>query len=235
LQSAFERQRQFTADASHELRTPLTIIGLETSRVLEAKRQASEYERTLRVIQNENEHMTHLVNDLLTLSRLESGQTQPQMERVDLSDTALEVVERLAPLAAARHIHLEAGELPEAPVLGDRAILVQMVSNLVENAIKYAPETSGRVLVETGCEGQQAWVRVEDNGPGIAAEDLAHLFERFYRADKARMRATGGDPGGSGLGLAIVQWVARAHGGEVQVSSQLGAGSTFEVRIPSKS
>ncbi len=234
LQSAFERQRQFTADASHELRTPLTIIGLETSRALEAKRTAGEYERTLRVIQTENEHMTHLVNDLLTLSRLESGQTQPQMEAVDLSDVALEVVERLAPLAAARHIHLEAGELPESPVRGDRAQLVQMISNLMENAIKYVPETTGRVQVETGCHDSRAWVRVVDNGPGISDEDRPHLFERFYRADKARLRAGDSDPGGSGLGLAIVQWIAHAHGGEVRVESRLGEGAAFEVALPSQ-
>ena len=232
LQAAFERQRQFTADASHELRTPLTIIGLETSRVLEAKRPTTEYERTLRVIQTENEHMTRLVNDLLTLSRLESGQTQPQMEDVDLSDATLEVVERLAPLATAKHIHLEAGELPEAPVRGDRSYLVQMISNLMENAIKYVPEDTGRVQVETGCEESQVWVRVEDNGPGIADEDLPHLFERFYRADKARRRAGENDPGGSGLGLAIVQWIARAHGGKVNVKSRPGEGTTFEVVLP---
>lgn len=234
LQSAFERQRQFTADASHELRTPLTIIGLETSRTLEAKRPVSEYERTLRVIQTENEHMTHLVNDLLTLSRLESGQTQPHMEDVDLSDATLEVVERLAPLATAKHIHLEAGELPEAPVKGDRAYLVQMISNLMENAIKYVPDGMGQVKVETGCEDSRVWVRVEDNGPGISDEDLPHLFERFYRADKARLRAGGNDPGGSGLGLAIVQWIAHAHGGKVNVTSRLGEGSTFEVVLPNR-
>lgn len=235
LQAAFERQRQFTADASHELRTPLTIIGLETGRVLENKRSAAEYERTLRIIQGENEHMSRLVNDLLTLSRLESGQTQLQLEEADLSDAALEVVERLAPLAAAKHIHLEAGELPETPLCGDRSSLVQLISNLVQNAIKYAPEGSGRVLVETGRNESEVWVRVEDNGPGIPEEDLPHIFERFYRVDKARRQSGENDPGGSGLGLAIVKWIARAHGGTVNVQSQPGTGSTFTVSLPPRS
>ncbi len=236
LQAAFERQRQFTADASHELRTPLTIIGLETDRALSGERDAPEYQRTLEVIRGENAHMTRLVNDLLVLARLESGQARLKQEPVDLSDIALDVMERLSPLARAKGIHLEAGELPAAPVLGDSETLGQMISNLVGNAIKYAPAGSGMVQVETGVSGGKAWVRVVDNGPGIPPEDQPHLFERFYRSDKTRGRVgEQSDPGGSGLGLAIVRWVALAHGGEVKVESALGAGATFEAALPSYS
>ena len=167
--------------------------------------------------------MTRLVNDLLVLARLESGQAHLKQEDHDLSDIALDVIERLSPLAAARNIHLEAGELPCSPVVGDGDYLGQMVSNLVGNAIKYSPGGSGLVRVETGERDGKAWVRVEDNGAGIAEEDLPHLFERFYRSDKTRGRSNEqSDPGGSGLGLAIVQWIAKAHGGEVSVQSTAG-------------
>jgi heavy metal sensor kinase len=237
LQAAFDRQRQFTADASHELRTPLTIVGLETDRALEKQRSPQEYESALQVIRSENEFMSHLVNELLTLARLDSGQIALKSEALDLSDLTLEVMERLAPLARHKQVGLYTGELPETPIHGDRQYLTLMITNLVENAIKYSPEKQGAVQVNTGTRlengATRAWLRVEDNGPGIRAENLPHLFDRFYRVDKARARdADEGQPDGVGLGLAIVQWVARAHQGEVSVSSQVGEGTTFEVRLP---
>ena len=137
------------------------------------------------------------------------------------------------PLAAAKGVRLEAGKLPEAPVWGDRSHLVQMVSNLVSNAIKYAPAENGNVKVESGVSDQEVWVRVEDNGPGIAPEDRPQIFERFYRADKSRSRSGDqNDPGGSGLGLAIVRWIAQAHGGDATLESEPGHGSVFTVTLP---
>jgi signal transduction histidine kinase len=243
LQAAFERQRQFTADASHELRTPLTIVNLESTRALATRRSLPEYQRALSVIQTENDWMTRLVNNLLTLARMDAGQAKLKLERLDLSDVALDVVERMAPLAKQKGIKLEAGELPELPVTGDRQFLSQMLSNLVENAIKYGEGPDCRVRIETGIKpseaGHQAWVRVVDNGPGIAPQHLEHIFERFYRVDQARShdssaeRENGDDSqSGSGLGLSIVQWVANAHGGRVTVDSALGSGTTFEVILP---
>jgi heavy metal sensor kinase len=236
LQTAFERQRQFVADASHELRTPLTIVNLETSRALETRRTPKEYEQALTVIHAENEFMTGLVNDLLMLARMDAGQAAMEWQPLDLSDVAVDTIERLAPLAERSGVTLEAGDLPEARILGDRGYLLQMLSNLVENAIKYSRGESKRVRLETGAADGFAWVRVADTGPGIAPEHLPHLFERFYRVDPARGRPSGSaaepDPaGGSGLGLSIVQWIARAHGGEVRVESTLGRGTTFEVRF----
>ena len=140
LEFAFARQRQFTADASHELRTPLTIVNLETSRALSAPRPAKEYQRALQVIQSENELMSHLVNDMLTLARMDARQESLNQEPLDLSDLALDVVERLVPLAARQEIKLETGELPEVLILGDRQSLTQMLTNLVENAIKYTAQ-----------------------------------------------------------------------------------------------
>ena len=236
LQAAFERQRQFVADASHELRTPLTIVNLETSRSLASPRKKEDYRHALAIIHNENDFMTALVNDLLTLARMDAGQAIMESLPVDLSDVAVETMERLAPLAARNGVRLEAGNLPEAHILGDRQNLVRMVSNLVDNGIKYAAGEDKKVSIETGISGDTAWVRVSDNGPGIAPEHLPHLFDRFYRVDQARTRGAdessdAQSPSGSGLGLAIVQWIVRSHGGEVKVESQVGVGTTFEVRF----
>lgn len=241
IQAGFERQRQFTADASHELRTPLTIVNLEANRALTNRRSSEEYKRALSIIQSENDFMTRLVNNLLTLSRMDAGQTVVKMEDLDLSDIALEVIERVAPIATRNEVDLSVGDLPELKINGDSQYLTQMITNLVENAIKYTQGPERRVRVETGWDQSQdkamAWVRVEDNGPGIPAEHLPHLFDRFYQVDKVRSRnheATQeeGASTGIGLGLSIVQWIAQAHGGEVTVESQVGKGSSFTIKIP---
>jgi signal transduction histidine kinase len=258
LQDAFDRLRQFTADASHELRTPLSIMSLAASRALskpyrpESYKQALDmgkvYRQELSVIQAEIEHMTRLVNDLLTLARADTGQTALTKEEIDVSEVLLDVVERLAPLARERGVELILGELPEIPINGDRTYLTMMITNLLNNALKYTSRLDPRVQIEGGTDlsgrGGWGWTRVKDNGPGIDPEHLPHLFERFYRVDRARLsdqeqRGDAGNnapsvesSGGSGLGLSIVQWVAQAHGGEVHVQSEVGEGSVFEVRLP---
>jgi len=236
LQAAFDRQRQFVADASHELRTPLTIVNLETSRALASRRSQPEYQHALTIIHSENDFMSSLVNDLLVLARMDAGQTTMEKNPLDLSDLAVDTIERLTPLAARNGVTLQAGSLPETCVLGDRQYLLQMLSNLVENAIKYMTGDKKQVLVETGTADGTAWIRISDSGPGIAPEHISHLFDRFYRVDKARTRDTDmeadpGQPSGSGLGLSIVQWIVQARGGEVRVESTLGLGTTFEVRF----
>jgi signal transduction histidine kinase len=137
-------------------------------------------------------------------------------------------------------VSLHAAALPEVPIIGDRLYLSQLMSNLVENAVIHTSRHGTRVCVEVGrCHAGAAahgWVRVADDGPGIAPEHLPHLFDRFYRVDRARTRddptGDGSQPGGSGLGLSIARWIAQAHGGEVTVQSTLGRGATFEVRLP---
>lgn len=234
LQAAFERQREFVADASHELRTPLTIVNLETGRALAAPRRPEEYQRALTVIQGENEFMTRLVTDLLALARMDAGQAQVEQEHLDLSDVTLEAVERLTSLAERKGVRLETGELPEVRIRGDRRWLLQMVSNLVENGIKYAGSSDPHVRVETGLADGKGWLHVTDNGPGIPPEHLAHIFERFYRVDKSRARIEGANepPSGSGLGLSIVHWIVRAHGGSIHVKSTAGEGTRFEMDFP---
>jgi signal transduction histidine kinase len=234
LEAAFARQRQFTADASHELRTPLTIVDLEVTRALATRREPEEYARALETIRAENATMTRLVDDLLTLARADAGHVRLRIARVDLGDLALEVVERLGPLARERGLALEAGAMPEVIVRGDAEYLARMLGQLVENAIKYTAGVGSRVRVSVGRVGPgRAALRVEDDGPGIDAAHLPHLFERFYRVDESR-GAGETVPGGSGLGLAVVEWIAAEHSGEARVRSAPGAGTTFEVLLPTE-
>jgi signal transduction histidine kinase len=245
LEAAFERQRQFTADASHELRTPLTIIDLEANQALTQARTPEEYRQAIVLMQQENSAMARLVNDLLTLARADSGQAVPKRDEVDLSEVVLESIERLTPLAYQQEMTIQLGTLPELLLLGDRQYLAQLVTNLTENALKYSAGVGKHVCIETGGEqeGEQswAWLRVSDQGPGIAAEHLPHLFERFYRVDQSRTHAQETAPArvalparptGSGLGLSIARWIAEAHGGQIHVESTEGQGSTFEVWLP---
>ncbi len=239
LQKAFERQRQFVADASHELRTPLTIINLEVGRVLSGNhRKPIEYQHALELVNLESSRMTRLVNDLMTLARMDSGQAILQREDLDLSDVAVEAYERMSTLAEHREIGLDLGDMEELPVHGDSQYLIQMISNLIENAVKYS-QPGGRVEIETGrvdsAEKPMGVVRVSDTGPGIPADHLPHLFERFYRVDASRSRDPLEDlssPTGTGLGLSIVAWIVNSHGGTIDVTSEVGQGTTFEVRLP---
>jgi signal transduction histidine kinase len=242
LEAAFKRQKQFTADASHELRTPLTIIDLDIHRALTQLPPSEEYRQVLEQIQAENAQMTSIVNTLLILARADTGQLVLQREEVDLSDIALDSVERLLSFAQQNQVTLSTGALPELLVSGDPQYLSRMFLNLLENAIKYSSGIGTRVGVELACE-QERWavMRVQDDGPGIAEEHLPSLFERFYRVNKTRTRrhkdpvgvvSSREEPGGTGLGLAIVLGIVQAHGGEIRVESKLGSGSLFEVRLP---
>lgn len=243
LEAAFKRQTQFAADASHELRTPLTIINLEVNRALTQLEQPEEYRQVLEHIQAENEQMAAIVNSLLVLARADSGQMALDLQEVDLSDIALASVERLLPLARRSQITLATGNLPEMLVRGDPLYLGQMLTNLIENGIKYSSGIGKRVHVELACADER-WgiVRVRDDGPGIAEEHLPYLFERFYRVDKARSHWSKGseqsresgdaEVGGTGLGLAIVEWIVQAHGGSIRAESAIGAGTLFEIRLP---
>jgi signal transduction histidine kinase len=253
LEGVLSRQRQFIADASHELRTPLSILNIAANRALSQSDRPENYEQALdrieayrqelSIIQAETDHMTRLVNDLLLLARADTGQTIFTYQEIDVSEVALEVVERLAVLAHKRAIELAFGELPELRVCGDRTLLTLMMTNLIDNALKYTAGIGNHVLVRgsTVSRGGKNWglIEIEDNGPGIAEEHQPYLFERFYRVDAARsplaMREEDAHEemaSGSGLGLAIVQWVAQVHHGEVRLLSTVGRGSCFEIWLP---
>jgi heavy metal sensor kinase len=226
LAQAFERQRQFTADASHELRTPLAMLMSEIDIALERRRCVDDYEAVLHSMREDVAQLSQLVSELLMLARAEAGQEPLARETLDLAVLASGVAASMEPLARARDIHLVyAGDRPVL-LEGDETRLTQLLVNVVDNAIKYTPP-GGNVRVAVGEDASSAVVNVEDTGDGIAPEHLPRIFERFYRADTARSRGAG-----AGLGLAISRWIAQAHGGEITISSVAGRGTTVVVHLP---
>ncbi len=227
LDRAFQRQRQFTADASHELRTPLALLASQADVALDRPRKAHEYREVLASIRDDAAGMGQLLHQLLTLARADSGQESMVREPVALDALAHAVVESMTPLADMRHVRLTA--VIDAPVTveGDQTRLTQLAINLIDNGLKFTPP-GGIVTLSVARLNGCAALRVTDTGVGIASEHLPHLFERFYRADAARAR----EDGGTGLGLSICEWIARAHGGEIAVESRPGQGTTFVVRLP---
>ena len=221
LERLFRTQQRFIADISHELRTPLTTIrgNVDLMRRMDCLDRPS-----LDAIQAESDRVIRLVGDLLLLAQTDAGQTI-RREKVELDTVMLEVFRQMRPLAEG--IELIIGEEDQAVILGDADRIKQLMLNLVDNAIKYTPQ-GGRVTLGLRRTEREAVLTVADTGIGIPAEDLAHIFERFYRVDKARSRTAGG----TGLGLSIVQWIAQAHGGRIDVQSEVGKGTTFTVRLP---
>jgi heavy metal sensor kinase len=227
LESAFARERRFVADASHELRAPVAAIASMTEVALERPSTAEEYQAVLRDVNSEAQRLGRLVGDLLALARADEGRAQLQFAPVRLDELVAEVAAVMATLAEERGITLEVRAAEPVAIRGDEPRLIQAVVNLLDNALTYTPR-GGLVTLEVGARGDEALVSVRDTGVGIAPEHVPHIFERFYRADPARTPASGG----AGLGLAIVDWVVRAHGGQIEVSSEPGSGTTFTMSFP---
>lgn len=227
LEAAFHRQRQFTGDASHELRTPLTALKGQVEVALARPRDPDEYRAVLTGVNEEVDRLIRLVGSLLTLARADAGEIPLAREPISLGDAVAGAVEQVEPLAAQRGISLSLEAGPVIVVDVDESLLLQLLLNLLDNAIKYTSH-SGEVRAVWGIDGRSAYVTVSDTGIGIDAAHLPHVFERFYRVDKARTRAEGG----TGLGLAISRWIAEAHGGDISASSIPGQGSSFTVRLP---
>ncbi|QDV38430.1 sensor histidine kinase [Tautonia plasticadhaerens] len=226
LESAFEQQTRFTADASHELRTPLSVILTHAELALARTRSADEYRESLGTCRRAAGRMRGIVEDLLTLARADAGQLDLKRGPVDLRSIALEVASQLGPMAEGRGVRVEVrGDRVVVPA--DPARLGQVATNLISNAIAYN-RPGGAVVVSTAVEGGSGVLRVVDTGPGIPEADLPRLFDRFYRVDLARSRAAGG----SGLGLSICKSLVEALGGSIGVRSVEGEGAAFEVRLP---
>ncbi len=236
LEGAFERQRQFTADASHELRTPLSIVNTEIARVLQRPHPLEDYIQVLEITQQENQRMAQLVNGLLTLARADQGQTSLQRERLDLSEIVVDAVERLANEAQQYGIEIHLSHLDELFAWGDRLYLTQLCTNLLENAIKYSANSGKCVDVRLERRHDQARIQIIDEGPGITAEHLPYIFERFYRVNQSRTHnqpiGSKGSFAGNGLGLSIARWIVQEHSGSIQVQSSPGKGSIFEICLP---
>jgi heavy metal sensor kinase len=219
---------RFTADASHELRSPLGAMRAAVEIALGQPREPSEYRKVLWSLGEQCERLTVLVNGLLLLARADAGEVDLLREPLDLACLASEVAEMYEPVAAEHGVRLRWEFRGPIPVLGDASRLRQLLTNLVDNAVKFS-EPGGSVTLRIEVADDQVRIVVADTGVGIASEHLPHIFERFYQADPARSSA------GSGLGLSICRWIAEAHGGQLEVKSAPGSGSTFTVVLPSPS
>jgi two-component system, OmpR family, phosphate regulon sensor histidine kinase PhoR len=226
-----ERTREeFVANVSHELRTPLSLIKGYVETLLDGARNNSDVaEHFLRIIARNAERLDLLIQDLLTISALESGRVQLHLQPVAVHAVADKVLADLKSRASAREIALKS-ELPDLFAHADESRLEQVLANLVDNAIKYGRPHGNVIVGGKSLDQAKIQVFVKDDGPGIPAESLDRVFERFYRVDKARSR----EQGGTGLGLSIVKHIVQNHGGEVWASSQPGKGATFYFTLPAQ-
>lgn len=246
LDEQFQRERQFTADVSHELRTPLTVIRSTSDVALRDPAPTLEgYHMALVSIRDEASRLSRIVDDLLFFARADFRQVRLRIEPVDVDSLMGDVFDYGVRLAASKEVEMEYASGTRGPaatrgakgtvIKGDRAQLMRMFINLIDNAVKYTP-AGGRVRLETGVEGDLFWAVIADTGPGIPAEELPRIFDRFYRVDRSRSRASPGCGGheaaGTGLGLSIAKTIAELHGGTITVRSELGKGSAFKVTLP---
>jgi two-component system OmpR family sensor kinase len=222
LDAAFAQQKQFTADASHELRTPLAVLISETQTTLARERSAAEYRETVEVCLDTAQEMKRLTESLLTLARVDAGADKVR-EPIDLRELASTCVSRVKTIVQQHGLELNC-ELETASAVGNPERIAQVITNLLTNAVYYN-KPSGKINVTTGTSGEKSWLTITDTGNGIAPEDLPHIFERFYRADKSRSNASGR----TGLGLAICKAIMDAEEGSIEVSSQPGQGTTFTI------
>lgn len=222
IERLFQTQQRLLADVSHELRTPLTAVRGN----LDLIRHMGEADPELMdIIEEELERMTRLIGDLLLLARADTGGLPLEREPVELDNVLFEVYRQVCRLA--REVEVKLVEVDQVCVMGDADRLKQLLLILVDNATKYTPE-GGVVSLSLSRQDGWAHLSVTDTGVGIPPEDLPHIFDRFYRVDKARSRAQGG----SGLGLSIAKWIAQAHGGGIDVTSEVGEGTTFTIKVP---
>jgi heavy metal sensor kinase len=227
LERSFTEMQRFTADAAHELRTPLAVIRNEAEVALRAPRSVEEYTRVLEGLLEEVVRLSEMADQLLFLCRQDAGLNPPAHKDVPLDELLAAVTENMRLVAEAKGVALVLGDNPPCAVRGEALPLRRVFYNLIDNAVKYTA-AGGTVRVSSRRAGGEVVVRVSDTGTGIATEHLPHIFDRFYRVDPSRT----GETGGAGLGLAICRSVVRAAGGGIEVSSEIGHGSEFVVRLP---
>jgi heavy metal sensor kinase len=242
LEESFEQQKRFIADASHELKTPLTVLKGDVDVALSRPRSPKYYQDTLERVNNTTDRLTALVQELLLLSRADSNRMLLKPEIFNLTNLLTNEVATLMPRAIDKQIALHLDTPDTLLIEADRAKLSRLLTNLIENAIKYC-RPNDSITVSAAQQDEQICVTIADTGPGIHPDHLPHLFDRFYRVNKARSRAIADDAAagtddisgsGAGLGLSIVQWLAQTHRGRVEVESRLKHGTTFTVWLPRK-
>ena len=228
IESAFLRITEFTADASHELRTPIALVHTEAELALRRSRDESEYREALQHILVEADRTAKLIDELLALARADSGSEALNIRSLDLLTLLTESASKWAQVAPLRNFQFEERlGVQMLPAMGDENALRRVIDILLDNAFKYTP-APGKVTLSAEANEGHVVVSIEDTGVGIAPEDQARIFERFYRVDKVRSR----ELGGAGLGLAIAQWIVQLHKGSITVKSELGRGSNFRVELP---
>jgi heavy metal sensor kinase len=227
LEESFQSVNRFTADASHELRTPLTIIRGELETSLLDKNLPKNVRETTYSLIEETENLSKIVQCLLSLSRLDAGSAQMERVKLNLADLVTIATDQMAPLADEKRVTLASRAQGLVEVEGDRVRLKQVVVNLLDNAIKYTPE-AGTITVGVSVSDRRAQLEVCDTGPGIPVDDLPHVFDRFFRADRNRFATIEG----AGLGLSIVQSICTAHGGLVKAENRADGGCRFVVQLP---
>ena len=227
LRDSVQASQRFLADASHELRTPLTIVKCELEEIVSSPHSTPVVADRIGSVLEEVGQLKQLVEGLLVLSRLDTGEAQREMVNLDLAELVASTAEQMRLVAEDGGVALICSDLQSAPVQGDRARLKQVVVNLLDNALKYTAR-GGTVTLKTRRSGRHAIFEVRDTGIGLPPAALTHIFDRFYRVDNARSRETGG----VGLGLSIVSAICAAHGAEIEVNSTLGVGSSFTVQFP---
>ena len=228
LEASVRRIKQFTADASHELRAPLSLIRTTAEVAVQRDRPAGDYREALEEILQESERTSHLLDSLMLLARADAGKETLQYEPADLCAITREAAEQGEKLARAHRLTFELQQPGGAvQIAADRDALRRVLLIFIDNAIRYTPE-GGTVTIRVGPVAGRAVASVKDTGIGIDPDDLPHVFDRFWRADKARSR----EHGGAGLGLAIAKWTVEAHGGSIEVTSQPGYGTQFSIRLP---
>jgi len=227
MQKICQQAAQFSGDASHELRTPLTIVKGLIEVALRSERTKEEYQDVLVSILEEIERMVTIVEDLLLISKSEAGEILIEKKEINIKELLVELCDQLSVLAEEKGIFIKYGGLKDKVIMADKLRLRQVFINLIDNAIKYNKE-GGTVSVSSKSESNGISIFIEDTGIGIKEEDLPHIFDRFFRADRSRKR----EIGGAGLGLSICKWIIEAHNGYISVSSSYGQGTTFKVWLP---
>jgi heavy metal sensor kinase len=227
LDSAFQHSRRFVADASHELRTPLTVLKGEIEGFVREAQLPPDWRERLAATLEEVDRLANIVEGLFAISRLDAGEAAAEWVKFDLAQLASDTADQMSLLAEDKKIRLNCLASKAVWIEGDRARMKQVVVNLLDNAIKYTPN-NGTITLSVRAEEPKAVLEVSDTGIGIPAAALPHVFERFYRVDKARSR----EQGGAGLGLSIVRSICTAHNGKVQASSTPGQGSRFRAELP---
>ena len=232
LEASLVQQRQFMADASHELRTPVTTTRTAAAVALQQDhRDESEYRDTLKIVEQQAERLSRVVNDMFTLARADAGNYPVRMTPMYLDEVIDEVVRTSRIVAGTRHVSVEADVVPSAAFTGDEDLIRGLIGNLVDNAVRYTPcQSAVRVELDETDSGYA--IAVKDQGPGIPPDIRAQIFERFFRGDASRRP---GAQDGAGLGLALARWIARAHGGDVVLARSSQSGSTFVISLPFRS